>query len=178
MTFFSLTIVMLAALSIILVLNDAFMLTIDYKRTNTYVGCVATQVIVSISAIIINTLALSLQPEWATYTWLLLYQAGAKYFVTYHRSGIGFLMIGIPTLWASFLSLCLLGVVLRPVYLLRHSVSVSRLWKQNTKEVLMRSTILSKTDRGPSISGHPREVPLLVTKWNYYWRKTRQEVLY
>ncbi|EUC61500.1 transmembrane protein, putative [Rhizoctonia solani AG-3 Rhs1AP] len=150
------------AFSLILVLNDAFILTIDYQRTDTYIGCVATQVAISITAIFTNILALSLQPEWDTYSWLLMYQIGAKHIVARYHSNVGFLMIGIPILWSAFLSLCLLGAMLRSLFLLRSSIPTSQLWKKNTKEVLMGLKAPPRSVPSHSISGHVRAVPLSV----------------
>ncbi|KAL5639917.1 hypothetical protein ACGC1H_006472 [Rhizoctonia solani] len=163
------------ALWIILVLNDAFVLTIDYKRTNTYVGCIATQVAISITAILVNTLALSFQPEWDTYTWLLMYQIGAKHLVTRY-SNLGFILIGIPTLWGAFLSLCLLVVMLGSLLKLRPSISIFQLWKRNTKEVLLEITTPLRSAPSNSLSGHLREVPLSVPNEMTIFRRQMKKV--
>ncbi|KEP45372.1 putative transmembrane protein [Rhizoctonia solani 123E] len=127
-------------------LNDVSILTVDLKRTHTYLGCIAVQAGVNFLFTI----------------FIILY-------ATPHRMGgylyfqndiiLVYVLSGIPMVVAWISSVGLLIISLRPIFLFRSLVSVKHLWKVNTKDALSGAISVSK-HQTLTLFGSPRDPPI------------------
>ncbi|CAE6472148.1 unnamed protein product [Rhizoctonia solani] len=140
------------ALWTILMVNDCFMLTIDFHRTGSYLGCIATQAAMSTITIVMTCTALGLYFD--QFGWEPIIYGGSP------RYGIGPFVFGIPIAIGAICSLCLLVVTVWPLFILRSSLSFEWLWKCNTKDAFMCMVAQLGKPRELQMFGHPRNPPI------------------
>ncbi|CAE6472156.1 unnamed protein product, partial [Rhizoctonia solani] len=127
-------------------------LTIDFYRTASYLGCIATQAVISTATIILTCAALGLYFD--QFGWEPIVYGGSP------RYGIGPFVFGIPIAIGAVCSLCLLVVTIWPIFMLRSHLPFRRLWRSNTKDVFMCTLIQIKQPRELRMFGHPRNPPI------------------
>ncbi|KAH7338231.1 hypothetical protein B0J17DRAFT_661566 [Rhizoctonia solani] len=120
------------ALWIWVIINDIFMMTVDFKRTQTYLGCIATQVAANFTFVVLIASCIVLElTRYGLYSY-----------------------IGISLPLATFCSLCLLAISLWPLYALRSEFPPKDIWKLNIKDTFIPTSMECHL----SILGHPRYV--------------------
>ncbi|CAE6410051.1 unnamed protein product [Rhizoctonia solani] len=135
-----------AAFWIIVFLNDLFILTIDVKRTSTYLGCITSQAVVNFvfSALLIGYLVLN----------MIAYKV---YSVTVQK------FVDITAVASVFLggtcSLSLLAITLSPFFTLRSHVSMRQLRRTNTKDAFQGS-VAPLAFCVLSFIGHQRDISI------------------
>ncbi|CAE6501330.1 unnamed protein product, partial [Rhizoctonia solani] len=128
-----------------LFLNDVFMLMADRRRTDTYIGCVITQLVVNCCFSGLVALHVVLDAQWRFFLYFNYY---------------GYSMAAAFEIFALIVGLCslgLLGISLWPIFAFRSYIPVRQLWKTNTKDAFKGIMILP--DARPctlSVFGHPR----------------------
>ncbi|CAE6465309.1 unnamed protein product [Rhizoctonia solani] len=135
---------------IILTFNDIYMSVIDFRRTNTFIGCVATQASISIVAIIITSISVFTRRGWAP----LRYIPG-PFGGQYQSYGPRFFLFTFPTALGIFYSVCLLIIAVFPAILYDEYVPLGQTWKSNTKNFLM-GTVGPHMNPVLSFTGQPR----------------------
>ncbi|KDN34196.1 hypothetical protein RSAG8_12702, partial [Rhizoctonia solani AG-8 WAC10335] len=132
---------------ILIVLDDIFMLTVDLKRTYTYLGCVAAQAGINFffSAFIIL---------YATP------QEMSGYF-HFQMGGIPmYVLSAIPVVVVWFSSLGLFLITLRPIFAFRSLMPIKHLGKINSKDALSGAISPLSRPHTLSIFGCPRYPPI------------------
>ncbi|KAH7338279.1 hypothetical protein B0J17DRAFT_418111 [Rhizoctonia solani] len=114
----------------VVVINDVFILTVDFKRTNTYMGCIVAQAGLNFC-----------------FTGLIVLYIGF-----YNLYSVG----GIPIYLAGFYTLCLLVISLWPVVTFRSQLSTKRIWSSNTKDAFEGAFSPLDRPRTLSVFGRPR----------------------
>ncbi|CUA72640.1 hypothetical protein RSOLAG22IIIB_04958 [Rhizoctonia solani] len=112
----------MAVFWILIILNDVFMLTVDLKRTYTFIGCVATQTGINLF--------------FPAFIILYAIPQGMGYWDFLFRSITSFVISAVPVVAAWFFSVGLLIISLRPIFMFRTLASMRHLWKANTKDAL------------------------------------------
>ncbi|CEL61475.1 hypothetical protein RSOLAG1IB_10057 [Rhizoctonia solani AG-1 IB] len=128
--------------SIIIIINNLYLLTADLTRTNTYLGCIGVQAGINIPSVILGLLRIiSVATEPGV-------GAVSKVFIIF--------LPGLPmlVLWGS--SLIFLGIYLRLWLMLRPRLSARHIWKINTKDVFKGSLPTHAKPCSLSMLGHPR----------------------
>ncbi|ELU36322.1 hypothetical protein AG1IA_09648 [Rhizoctonia solani AG-1 IA] len=111
-------------------------LTIDLKRTNTYLGCAITQAVMNVLFTIFTLVDIGTSVPSA-------------------------IVLGVCMPLAGFASLCLLAFNLWPLWIFRRHMPIGKLWKVNAKDTL-QGTISPLTSLYPlSVIGRPRNVPII-----------------
>ncbi|CAE6464583.1 unnamed protein product [Rhizoctonia solani] len=131
---------------ILIVLDDVFMLTVDLKRTYTYLGCIAAQAGVNFFFSI----------------FIILYatpQGMNGYFYSQNYTIPGYVLSAIPVVVAWFSSVGLTIISLRPIFMFRSLVCTRHLWKVNTKDALTGAISPSKP-QALTLFGSPRDPPI------------------
>ncbi|ELU36296.1 hypothetical protein AG1IA_09674 [Rhizoctonia solani AG-1 IA] len=114
-------------------------LTVDLKRTNTYLGCAITQAAMNA----LFTVFTSVDIVWS------------------RPSVPSAIVLGVCMPLAGFASLCLLAFNLWPLWIFRRHMPIGKLWKVNAKDTL-QGTISPLTSLYPlSVFGRPRDVPII-----------------
>ncbi|KAJ1305193.1 hypothetical protein OPQ81_000223 [Rhizoctonia solani] len=104
-----------------IVVNDMFVLTVDFKRTNTYAGCVAAQAGLNFCFGGLGVLSQAL-----------------------------YSLTGIPVILASFCSICLLIISLWPAFVFRSQVPMQSTLSFNTKDAFGGTVSSAGTPRAPN----------------------------
>ncbi|CAE6530957.1 unnamed protein product [Rhizoctonia solani] len=133
--------------------NDIFILMIDSKRNHTYLGCLAAQATINIFfATVLEVMAC-----------IALGDASSMNSASFPTH----IVLGIAMPVSSLCSLCLLIIIMWPVYLLRPVVSLKQIWVYNTKDILAGTITPLERVCHSSILGHPRSAPLSIEKGVY-----------
>ncbi|EUC62561.1 transmembrane protein, putative [Rhizoctonia solani AG-3 Rhs1AP] len=142
---------------IIVVLNDTFMLTIDHKRTHTYLGCMAVQTVVNFCCTFLIIL------HFALYR---IYQAQAGFFSDF-ALGVGraytypvHVTFGIFALFAGVCSVFILAIEVSAILTLRSTVPIIPLGKTNTKDALSELGPSLSRSHALSVLGNPRAIAI------------------
>ncbi|CAE6448873.1 unnamed protein product [Rhizoctonia solani] len=127
---------------IVVAINSIFVLTIDFARTNTYLGCIGVQTGINIPSVILGfffIISVMVQADIGVV---------GKVFILF--------ALGLPVLVLWFSSLFFLGVFISLGLMLRSHLPAKDIWKINTKDAFKGS--LSNHSR-PSLSilGRPRD---------------------
>ncbi|KEP48119.1 putative transmembrane protein, partial [Rhizoctonia solani 123E] len=130
----------------LVILDDIFVLTIDLKRTYTYLGCIAAQAGINFFFSVFITLYATPQE-----------MGGYFYFQT--PTILGYVLPAILVVAAWLSSVGLLIISLRPIFLFRSLVPVKHLWKVNTKDALSGAISVSK-HQTLTLFGSPRDPPI------------------
>ncbi|CAE6496055.1 unnamed protein product [Rhizoctonia solani] len=130
----------------ILLLNDVFMIFIDRQRTDTYLGCVVTQVVVNFCLSVLVVLHIVLDAQWYLPISFEYYPISAAFEI--------FVMI------VGLCSLCLMGISLSSILALRSCVPVRQLWKANTKDAFKGVTSPTASPHTLTLFGRPRETKI------------------
>ncbi|KAH7337109.1 hypothetical protein B0J17DRAFT_666280 [Rhizoctonia solani] len=142
---------------IILASNDIYVTAFDFKRTNTYSGCLASQIGISTNVIIIAAISLVRRGnEWTPIILLPTSDGGDE--PTFKATSYGprlFLFV-FPTALAMLLSFCLLCIATWTGYSYRLYIPLRRVWKYNTKDLLIGTAGLSGVPPVLSVIGSPR----------------------
>ncbi|CAE7233672.1 unnamed protein product [Rhizoctonia solani] len=108
-------------------LNDLFILTIDFGWTNTYLGCIATQMLLNscfVASAIGNNVLLS----------FIYLEGGSE---TIEPESFAKIALGASMLLVGLCSLCLLFINIWPIFVLRRRASIKNLLKMNNKDAFM-----------------------------------------
>ncbi|CAE6479741.1 unnamed protein product [Rhizoctonia solani] len=126
--------VLWAAFWTVIVINDVLILTLDFRRTNAFMGCIVAQA------------ALNFFFTGITVLFIVLYQVYGK--------------IGIAGCLEGFCSLCLLVITVWPVIAFRAQLSEKYVWSSNTKDAFEGAFSPLNRPRTLSAFGHSRRNPL------------------
>ncbi|CAE6426860.1 unnamed protein product [Rhizoctonia solani] len=137
-----------------LVLNDLYMVAIDFMRTNTYIGCVGTQAGLSVCAIIVTATSLLVRRGWEHVLYLRLGDSGSS--EMYTNYGPSSSLFVFPTVLGMILSLSLWAVAIWSALSHRPYISLRRTWKQNNKDLLVGTSDLRGISPTLSVIGQPR----------------------
>ncbi|CUA74861.1 NAD(P)H-quinone oxidoreductase subunit 5, chloroplastic [Rhizoctonia solani] len=132
----------MAVFWILIFLDDVFMLTVDLKRTYTFIGSVATQT--GLNLFFLACIILYAIPQGRGY-W------------DYHFFGTTILVVSailVVAVW--FFSVGLLIISLRPIFMFRTLVPMRHLWKANTKDALNGSVPPLSNHQTLTFLGSPR----------------------
>ncbi|CAE6408035.1 unnamed protein product [Rhizoctonia solani] len=138
-------------------------ITVDLKRTNTYLGCIATQValnLVSLSISIFLNVFLD---------------------ISHYSTSIITILIGLPARFAMVCSLCLLVISLWPLVMFRTFVPAKKLWRVNTKDALGGAISPLTGLCALSVLGHRRKKAAYITvvpKWLISTRRYMVQILF
>ncbi|CAE6418342.1 unnamed protein product [Rhizoctonia solani] len=118
-------------------------MTLDFKRTQTYAGSIATQVSANFTFVVLITSCIVLElTRYGLYSYIS--SRG-------HPRAVG---LGISLPLAGFCSLCLLAISLWPVYTLWSESSLKDIWKSNVKDAFIPTSMECHL----SIFGCPRDI--------------------
>ncbi|CAE6464759.1 unnamed protein product [Rhizoctonia solani] len=105
------------------VITDVFVMTMDFNRTRTYLGCIAAQVSINFTFIVLIVVCIGLElTRFGLYTYI-----GSRG----HPKAV---TLGISLPLAGLCSLCLLAINLWPVFMLHSKLSVKHILQTNTKD--------------------------------------------
>ncbi|CAE7146262.1 unnamed protein product, partial [Rhizoctonia solani] len=136
----------------ILIINDSFMLTIDFRRNGSYLGCIATQAIISFISIVLTCTALGL--------YIGPFDREPIIYGGSPRHGKGPLIFGIPIAISVGSSLSSLAITISPVFMLQSRLSREWLWKCNTKDAFTNTIVQLQRRHELRMFGHPRDPPM------------------
>ncbi|KEP50181.1 putative Kex protein [Rhizoctonia solani 123E] len=131
-------------------LNDIFMLVIDHKRTDTYLGCILAQMVTNFSILGPNVVQFVQRVQWNSLSDFAMYYPEDGAFAAF-------------VLASEICSLCLIGINLQSILALRPDVPVKQLCKANTKDALNR-VISARATPTLSLLGHPRDTRILLPR--------------